>query len=154
MNQEEKLSTIESLLQRPYWIIDLLPCQVPAHSPGQYFAIEQYWLNPAYAPAMRQRYADLLLRLNCYYDLDILPSSYSEEYNPPPEKLVQMISGLHGQLDILVGQGDCLITLDSSDTYATVYNPDFTLLTLLRQLAASAGLFVWQPEQFDKGKVE
>ena len=30
--------TIEELLQSPYWIIDILPSQVPKDSPGQYFA--------------------------------------------------------------------------------------------------------------------
>ena len=147
MTPEEKLSTIESLLKQPYWIIDLLPCQVPAHSSGQYFAIEQYWLDSSHAPALRQRYVDLLLRLNCYYDLDTLPLSGSEAYNPCPEQLTQLVKGFDGQMNILLGHGDCLITLDSGDTYATVYNPDSSLLILLRQLAASVNLFVWQPEQ-------
>ena len=33
--------TVEELLQCPYWIIDILPSQVPADSPGQYFAVEK-----------------------------------------------------------------------------------------------------------------
>lgn len=147
MNPEEKLNAIESLLKLPYWIIDLLPSQVPAKSPGQYFTIEQYWLDSAYTPALRQRYADLLLRLNCYYDLDVLLPSGSGVYNPHPEELVRLVTEQDGQIDILIGQGNCLITLDSSDTYATVYNPDDALLGLLRQLASSTGFFVWQPEQ-------
>ena len=32
----------EELLQSPYWIIDILPSQVPKDSPGQYFTIEEY----------------------------------------------------------------------------------------------------------------
>ncbi len=147
MTPEEKLSTIESLLKQPYWIIDLLPCQVPAHSSGQYFAIEQYWLDSAHVSMLRQRYADLLLRLNCYYDLDILSLSGAEVYNPHPEKLVQLINEPNGQIDILVGHGNCLITLDNCDTYATIYNPDSVLLPLVHQLATSVGLFVWQPNK-------
>ena len=140
MTPEEKLSTIESLLKQPYWIIDLLPCQVPAHSSGQYFAIEQYWLDSSHAPALRQRYVDLSKST-------FTTSSGSEAYNPCPEKLTQLVKGFDGQMNILLGHGDCLITLDSGDTYATVYNPDSSLLILLRQLAASVNLFVWQPEQ-------
>ena len=36
---------IEQLLQSPYYIIDILPMQVPKNSPGQYFAIERYYLR-------------------------------------------------------------------------------------------------------------
>lgn len=147
MISEEMLNTVEMLLEQPYWIIDLLPCQVPLQSPGQYFSIEQYWLDPARLPALRMRYADLLLRLNCYYDLDVLLFPESEMLNPSPESLVQAVKETHGQLDILVGHGESLITLDSSDTYATVYNPDEALLALLRQLTAAVGLFIWQPEK-------
>ena len=32
---------IETLLNKPYWVIDILPEQVPEDSAGQYFAIEQ-----------------------------------------------------------------------------------------------------------------
>ncbi|WP_408070716.1 hypothetical protein [Butyrivibrio sp. JL13D10] len=31
---------VEELLQKQYWIIDILPEWVPADSPGQYFEIE------------------------------------------------------------------------------------------------------------------
>ncbi len=37
--------TVEELLQCPYWIIDILPLQVPEDSPGQYFAVEKYFLQ-------------------------------------------------------------------------------------------------------------
>ena len=30
---------IEELLQKPYWVIDFLPQQVPADSAGQFFAV-------------------------------------------------------------------------------------------------------------------
>ena len=36
---------IEELLHSPYWIVDILPAQVPKDSPGQYFAIERYFLQ-------------------------------------------------------------------------------------------------------------
>ena len=36
---------IESLLEKPYWLIDVLPKQVPAGSAGQYFKAERYFLS-------------------------------------------------------------------------------------------------------------
>lgn len=40
MNQNS-FDNIDDLLRKPYWIIDILPKQVPSNSEGQYFAIEQ-----------------------------------------------------------------------------------------------------------------
>ena len=37
--------TIDELLQTPYWIIDILPKQVPYQSAGQYFNIEELTLT-------------------------------------------------------------------------------------------------------------
>jgi len=41
----EVKKTVEELLQCPYWIVDILPSQVPEDSPGQYFAVEKYFLQ-------------------------------------------------------------------------------------------------------------
>lgn len=40
--------TIEELLEKPYWIIDILPKQVPKDSPGQYFAVEDFFLKKSF----------------------------------------------------------------------------------------------------------
>ena len=37
--------SIEELLEKPYWIVDILPEQVKQDSPGQYFAVEKYFLT-------------------------------------------------------------------------------------------------------------
>ena len=36
-----------ALLEGPYWIVDILPEQVPADAAGQYFAVERYFLQLA-----------------------------------------------------------------------------------------------------------
>ena len=38
----EVKKTVEELLQCPYWIIDILPSQVPEDSPGQYFNVSRW----------------------------------------------------------------------------------------------------------------
>ena len=42
---DENMSTIEELLNTPYWIIDILPMRVPKDAPGQYFSIEDFFLK-------------------------------------------------------------------------------------------------------------
>ena len=48
--------TIDDLLQTPYWIIDILPMQVPADSPGQFFAVERYYLAEERMALRRSRF--------------------------------------------------------------------------------------------------
>jgi L-rhamnose mutarotase len=59
--------SIEELLEQPYYIMDILPMQVPTDSGRQYFKVEQYYLN--HVERLSCQYADVLLKLNCYYDL-------------------------------------------------------------------------------------
>lgn len=53
MNRE---ALIEELLEKPYWVIDILPKQVPIDSDGQYVAIEQYYLQKSQITQIRQKY--------------------------------------------------------------------------------------------------
>ena len=62
--------TIEELLNAPYWIIDILPKQVPAGSAGQYFAIEQY-LRDTQLSDIKKKHVNLILKLNCYRDISL-----------------------------------------------------------------------------------
>ena len=41
----DKTDIIQNLLSKPYWLIDVLPKQVPAGSAGQYFKAERYFLS-------------------------------------------------------------------------------------------------------------
>ena len=51
------------------------------------------------------------------------------------------------ELYLLLPDEDALITADPDDICMTLYNASDDLLALVRQLAASEGLFVWQPPQ-------
>ena len=76
--------TVEELLQCPYWIVDILPAQVPKDSPGQYFAVEKYFLQGDRIEEIKQKHIDLILKLNCYRDLSI---SDETEINPSPKHI-------------------------------------------------------------------
>ena len=52
---------IEELLKQPYYVMDILPMQVPANGGGQYFKVEQYYLN--HVERLSCQYADVLLKL-------------------------------------------------------------------------------------------
>ncbi len=65
----EMKKTVEDLLQSSYWIIDILPSQVPEDSPGQFFSVEEYFLQGDRIEEIKQKHIDLIPKLNCYRDI-------------------------------------------------------------------------------------
>ena len=76
--------TVEELLQCPYWILDILPSQVPENSPGQYFAVEKYFLQGHRLEEIKRKHIHLILKLNCYRDISI---DGEPAINPSPEHI-------------------------------------------------------------------
>ena len=129
---------MDEYLQRPYWVIDILPKQVPKGSPGQYFAVESYFRKGERFAAIKQKHINVILKLNCYRQISI---DGEPAVNPPPEHIAEEMR--HRDLYLLVD--DAVILSERDDTYMTVFNPDEKLLRLIRTLAAAEGLFVWKP---------
>lgn len=130
--------TIDELLQKPYWIIDILPEQVPADSPGQYFAVEKYFLGKEQLDRIKQKHIDLILKLNCYRSISI---NEEEECDPSPERIASEMRTRY----LYIMLKDSMILSEPDDTHMTVFNPDKETLELIRKLAAGEGLYVWQP---------
>lgn len=131
------MNRIEELLNTPYWIIDILPYQVPKDSPGQYFAIEDYFLKKQIA-YIKQKHINVILKLNCYRDIMI-----EDELNPAPGKTAEIMNNHY----VYIRTRDSMILSEPDDTHLTLFNPDETLLELMRTLASREGLYVWQPPQ-------
>ena len=129
---------IEELLEKPYWIVDILPKQVPADSPGQYFRMEEYWTSEDQFSAIKQKHIDLVLRLNCYADISL---DEEDETDPSPERIAQEMRSRY----VCIMTGSSMIVSQPDETYLTVYDPDDELLDIIRDLAFSVGMFVWQP---------
>ena len=129
------MNRIEELLQAPYWIIDILPAQVPKDSPGQYFAIEDHFLKEQ-REEIKKKHINVILKLNCYMDISV-----EGETNPAPDKVAAVMRERY----VYIMAGDAMILSEPDDTHMTVFHPDDRLLELLRSLSASEGLFVWKP---------
>ena len=54
--------TIDELLQKPYWIIDILPKLVSKDSKGQYFEIEKYYLQKDELTIIKKKHLNILLK--------------------------------------------------------------------------------------------
>ena len=139
-------NAIVDLLQKPYWVIDLLPHLVPADAEGQFFAVEQLFLESPRDVELRRRFASVLLMLNCYHDLVVFRGeSERGKVNPRPEKLKKWVMRNREHLCIALPSEQALIVVPTDSTCMTLYNPMPLLVKEVRTIASACGLFVWQP---------
>ena len=139
--------TIEEYLNNPYWVIDILPKQVPADGKGQYFRIEKFFLEHPQIDNIYRKFTNILLKLNCYKDINVSYDGEDWITNPAPHELeAALLKRMADKqmLYIILKSADVLITVSGDDTYMTVYNPTEEVLELIRSLACSEGLFVWR----------
>ena len=115
--------------------MDILPKQVPKDSPGQYFTIEDYFLKGQLAE-IKQKHINVILKLNCYLDL-----SLDGELNPSPDRTAAIM--MEKYVYIMISES--MILSEPDDTHLTIFNPDESLLELVRPIALSEGMFVWKP---------
>ena len=131
---------------RPYWIIDILPKQVPSDSPGRYFDVERYFRSRL--DGIIRKFADLLNKVNCYCELEVCQDceSFSGDFTPEDlEHFLQETNVSPFPLYIRVNSSDALFAYAGDEHYLTLYEPAAELLALVRQLAQAEGLFVWSP---------
>ena len=139
---------MEEYLNKPYWVIDILPKQVPADGKGQYFKIEKYYLEHPQIDIIHRKFINILLKLNCYENFDVSHDGDEWMANPAPHELEAALLGSMADKQmfyIILKSADVLITVSGDDTYMTVYNPTEEVLEIIDSLASSEGLFVWQP---------
>ena len=139
--------TIEEYLNKPYWVIDILPKQVPADSRGQYFRIEKYFLKHPQIDVIYRKFTNILLKLNCYEDIDMSHDGDEWITNPDPHELEAAL--LKSMADrqmfyIILKSADGLITVSGDDSCMTVYNPKEETVELIGSLVGSEGLFIWR----------
>ena len=142
----------ERLFDAPCWVIDFLPRQVPKESGQLYFAVEDYLTEHPQIDELYRRFARLLLKLSCYYELCVnCPPDDEWTLDPPPQTLITLAEGCGagdstGCLCVLLPSRDAMITLNGGDLYMSLFGASDELLETVRQLASSEGLFL-RPSQ-------
>lgn len=148
MKETELFELAENLLEAPCYVVDYLPRQVPADCGEQYWAVDRYYREPARLASHHRKLADLLIKLSCYYDM-VLGDGTCWTESPSPallsERIIRCAEG--GFVHVLIPAEQALITLFGDDLNLTIYHPSEALLETTKALAASNGLFLWQPPQ-------
>ncbi len=138
----DKEKMVEELLEKSYRVVDFLPEQVPEGSAGQFFAVEKYYMDPQRMKGFRKKFADILLKLNCYYNFSVCEAQEGVfTDNPDPEWLEGKTLG-NADLCVLLPEEETLVTLYRDDLYMTVYNACGSVLKRLEQLAEAEGMHV------------
>ena len=140
--------TVDEYLEKPYWVIDILPKQVSADGKGQYFKIEEYYLEHPQIDIIYKKFTKILLKLNCYEEIDVSQDGEKWMANPAPKDIEAMLLKClsdESMLSVYLKSSDALIVISGDDTYITVYNPSEETIELLGSLATSEGLFIWKP---------
>ena len=136
---------IEELLSKPYWIVDILPKQVPANAGGQYFTIERYFLSSPRVDAIYRKFANVILKLNCYVDIIVfLIGDESWVENPAPEDMERMVLKRR-PLFVVLKHSMAMLSITGDDHNMTIYGADEETLHLISSIALAEGLYVWKP---------
>ena len=111
----KRFDQIELLLEKPFWVVDPLPYQVPAEGEGQFFAVEKFFLESPLRCLLLQKHARILLKINCYYDIWVAEGE-NERWirNPDPASVYRLATEERRFLNILLGE-DVLIVLSDFD---------------------------------------
>lgn len=146
---EDRDALMGELLEGPFWVADLLPRRVPPEAADRYFAVERYFRQPARQAELHRRQAELLLRLNCYAEMDVsFDGCETWARDPEPEAFVRRLEALAGNdfLRAVFPAWALMIDVEPGDSWMTVYCRAGTPPELFRNLAAAAGLFLWPGE--------
>lgn len=137
---------INRLLEKPCYIIDLLPRQVPKDCGVQFFKVETYLLNNYERYGLRDKYIRIILKLMCYYRVSVHWGEWIEQ--PTPEQVAEIIDKIMDNhsagFNMLFPDKDALIQFEWDCMNLSIYNPDEEMRELLEQIAWSEGMFFRQ----------
>ena len=88
--EDEPWKDLDAYMEKPYWVVDILPKQVPENSRGQYFKIADYYLCHPQVDAIYKKFSDIFLKLSCYDDMAVSQDGENWVVNPAPCDLVAM----------------------------------------------------------------
>ena len=147
--------TVERLLEDDYWIIDILPSQIPIEKQAEYRALTDEYFESGKIAELHRRYADILTMINSRFKTAMLCMPEDEWTISPHNNDVKDAVIHHterGCVDLLLPEEETLISLQAEDLYITVYHPTEEILSLLRQAVSESGFYIWQTPQIERIK--
>lgn len=137
----------DTLFDAPYWLLDIVPSQIPQSRAADYAAREKDYRQPKKLEALYSLFAELLAVVSKRYAavLTVFPEDKQTE-TPSGRQIAEAIRthSRRGAVQLLLPKERSLLVLDAEDLYMTVYQPQPALLSLLRTEAEKRNLFLWR----------
>lgn len=139
---------IDELLEKPCYVIDLLPQRVSKTADGQFSDIECYLLNSDWHNKIANKFEIIIFKLMCYYHVSILMNDWIDY--PKPEVIDKAINEImkshYGTLNIVFPEENVLLVFEWDCLNLSIYNPPKSMIEIMEKLALTEGLFLWQSE--------
>ena len=140
---EKGMEKIDTLLEKPCYIIDFLPERVEPDNGAQYFDVEHYLLGSDKHIGLKDKFVAVILKLMCYYHVAILWNGWVDR--PSPKMIEEAVCGIMGNhsgtLNVLFVEEDALLVFDWDCLNLAVYNPSEKSKPIMEKIAFSEGLF-------------
>ena len=141
------MQIVDRLLETQCYIIDFLPQQVIKDCGGQFFKVENYFLNHYDLYGLRDRFIRTILKVMCYYPISVYWGEWIEQ--PSPEQVAEIIDTImenhSGDMNMLFTSKDALLQFGWDCLNISIYNPDEEMCMLFEKIATSEGMF-WRKE--------
>ncbi|HIR34647.1 MAG TPA: hypothetical protein IAC91_00935 [Candidatus Faecimorpha stercoravium] len=123
--------------------MDFLPQQVSKDCGGQFFKVENYFLNNYDRYGIRDRFIRIILKAMCYYPTAVQWGKWIEQ--PTPEQVAEIIDTImenhSGDMNMIFTSKNALLQFGWDCLNIGVYNPDEEMCMLFEKIAFSEGMF-------------
>ena len=156
MSRVKRSEKLDSLFSQDYRVIDFLPSHVAEHGNSIFEEVESYFLQDKQLQEFCDKAIAIILKVICYYPFEV----YVEEYPPLKPKrsgwlkekrcdllvkiLKRVIMKKKGQVDILLGKENSIISITGGVRSIAVYNESESLRDLLDKVVGTEGLYYWK----------
>ena len=146
---------VERLLEEEYWLIDVLPSQMPKSKAEEYFRLEQGFLSSERITGLYQKFAEIMLLLAQGFEAAMHTAPEDMWTFRPDDAAIQNAFAAHtqsGSVLLLLPKEQTLVSLNAKDLNMTVFHPTEKVLSLIRRPAEERGLYIWQTPQIQRIK--
>ena len=146
----DRNALLESLLEGPCLVVDVLPERVPESSSGCWFEVEDCFLeDKAEMSRLARKFRRIFLKLACYSWVDAFDTARGEwvdcaAVGELADAVAAVVEAGSGGFAILFPYEECLLSIESGVLSMVAYGSNERFRTLLVNLAESEGLFCWE----------
>ena len=143
--REKRDKLITELRNGPKKYISIFPEHDSSGDSGMWFFIDEYYREEKRQHALKEKFVNILLKINYFYDIEVSKDDLSRyEIDPHPKKLKKWVFNIpeDSLVRIMIPDCDAMIEIEAEQTNMTLYSENEELNGLIEKLVTAEGLFV------------